>query len=170
MLTLIDWLLDNTDCYYIDFLPETMISSDYFEIEEFFYDTYIKDFSKKIVRIIVKILGYYPAQIYLTEFPDKIDNNFKSLYPVEEDIRNKPLKELAKIISYVIINDVSSVNIILGENEKSLISVKGGFSIDIYNISEERLKLFNTLIEQENLFLRKEGEAGKIDGFKAGAV
>ena len=86
MLTLIDWLLDNTDCYYIDFLPETMVSSDYFEIEEFFYDTYIKDFSKKIVRIIVKILGYYPAQIYLTEFPDKIDNNFKSLYPVEEDI------------------------------------------------------------------------------------
>ena len=77
---------------------------------------------------------------------------------------------MAKIISYVIINDVSSVNIILGENEKSLISVKGGFSIDIYNISEERLKLFNTLIEQENLFLRKEGEAGKIDGFKAGAV
>ena len=127
-------------------------------------------FFKKIVRIIVKILGYYPAQIYLTEFPDKIDNNFKSLYPVEEDIRNKPLKELAKIISYVIINDVSSVEIILGENEKSLISVKGGFSIDIYNISEERLKLFNTLIEQENLFLRKEGEAGKIDGFKAGAV
>jgi len=48
MLTLIDWLLDNTDCYYIDFLPETMVSSDYFEIEEFFYDTYIKDFSKKI--------------------------------------------------------------------------------------------------------------------------
>ena len=129
-----------------------------------------KIFQKKIVRIIVKILGYYPAQIYLTEFPDKIDNNFKSLYPVEEDIRNKPLKELAKIISYVIINDVSSVEIILGENEKSLISVKGGFSIDIYNISEERLKLFNTLIEQENLFLRKEGEAGKIDGFKAGAV
>ena len=77
---------------------------------------------------------------------------------------------MAKIISYVIINDVSSVEIILGENEKSLISVKGGFSIDIYNISEERLKLFNTLIEQENLFLRKEGEAGKIDSFKAGAV
>ena len=77
---------------------------------------------------------------------------------------------MAKIISYVIINDVSSVEIILGENEKSLISVNGGFSIDIYNISEERLKLFNTLIEQENLFLRKEGEAGKVDGFKEGAV
>lgn len=77
---------------------------------------------------------------------------------------------MAKIISYVIINDVSSVEIILGDNEKSLISIKGGFSIDIYNISEERLKLFNTLIEQENLFLRKEGEAGKIDSSKAGAV
>lgn len=51
MLTLIDWLLDNTDCYYIDFLPETMISSDYFEIEEFFYDTYIKDFSKKLLEL-----------------------------------------------------------------------------------------------------------------------
>ena len=78
------------------------------EIEEFFYNTYIEDFSKKIVRIIVKILGYYPAQIYLTEFPDQSDNNFISLYPVGEDIRNIPLTELDKLISHVIINDVSS--------------------------------------------------------------
>lgn len=155
MLTFIDRLQETTDCYYIDFLPQKMNSSDYFEIEEFFYNTYIKDFSKKIVRIIVKILGYYPAQIYLTEFPDKSDNNFKSLYPVGEDIRNKPLTELAKIISHVITNDVSSIQIILGYTKKSLISINGGFSVDIYNISEEELKLFKILIEQENLFLRK---------------
>ena len=64
MFTLIDRLQEATDCYYIDFLPKKMNGSNYFEIEEFFYRTYIKDFSKKIVRIIVKILGYYPAQIY----------------------------------------------------------------------------------------------------------
>lgn len=156
MLTLIDQLQETTDCYYIDFLPQKMKSSNYFEIEEFFYNTYIKDFSEKIVRIIVKILGYYPAQICLTEFPDKSDDDFKSLYPVGEDIRNKPLTELAKIISHVITNDVASIQIVLGDTKKSLISVNGGFSVDIYNMSEENLKLFNTLIEQENLFLRKQ--------------
>ena len=132
MFTLIDQLQETTDCYYIDFLPEKMNGSNYFEIEEFFYTTYIKDFSKKIV------------------------NNFISLYPVGEDIRNIPLTELDKLISHVIINDVSSVQIIFGDAEKSLISINGGFSIDIYNISEKELKLFNILIEQENLFLRKQ--------------
>lgn len=156
MFTLIEQLQETTDCYYIDFLPQTMNSSDYFEIEEFFYNTYIEDFSKKIARIIIKLLGYYPAQICLTEFPNKCDNNVKSLYPVGEDIRNKPLTELNEIISYVIINDVSSIQILLGDTEKSLISVNGGFSIAIHNISGEKLKLFNTLIEQENLFLRKQ--------------
>lgn len=156
MLKLIDELQKNTDCYYIDFLPQKMNSSDYFKIEEFFYNTYIKDFSKKIVRIIIKLLGYYPTQICLTEFPDKTDNNFKSLYTVGEDIRNKPLAELDKLISYVITNDIASIQIILGDTEKSLISVNGGFSIDIYNISEEKLNLFTTLIEQENLFLKKQ--------------
>ena len=107
----------------------------------------------------MKILGYYPAQIYLTEFPDQSDNNFMSLYPVGKDIRNIPLTELDKIISYVIINDVSSVQILFGDAEKSLISINGGFSIDIYNISEKELKLFNILIEQENLFLREESRA-----------
>lgn len=162
MFTLIDQLQETTDCYYIDFLPKKMNGSNYFEIEEFFYNTYIEDFSKKIVRIIVKILGYYPAQIYLTEFPDQSDNNFISLYPVGEDIRNIPLTELDKLISHVIINDISSVQIIFGDAEKSLISINGGFSIDIYNISEKELKLFNILIEQENLFLRKQERGCEI--------
>lgn len=156
MFTLIDRLQETTDCYYIDFLPKKMNGSNYFEIEEFFYRTYIKDFSKKIVRMVVKLLGYYPAQIYLTEFPDHSDSNFKSLYPVGEDIRNKPLTELDQIISHVIINDVSSVQILLGDAEKFLISINGGFSIDLYHIPEKELELLNTLIEQENLFLRKE--------------
>ena len=154
MFTLIDQLQETTDCYYIDFLPKKMNGSNYFEIEEFFYHTYIKDFSKKIVRMVVKILGYYPAQIYLTEFPDH--SNLKSLYPVWEDIRNISLTELDQIISHVITNDVSSVQILLGDAEKFLISINGGFSIDLYHIPEKELELLNMLIEQENLFLRKE--------------
>jgi len=152
MFTLIDQLQETTDCYYIDFLPEKMNGSNYFEIEEFFYTTYIKDFSKKIVRIIVKILGYYPAQIYLTEFPDQSDNNFISLYPVGEDIRNIPLTELDKLISHVIINDVSSVQIIFGDAEKSLISINGGFSIALTTKIGLSMRFFSYLMigGQEN--------------------
>ena len=55
MFTLIDQLQETTDCYYIDFLPEKMNGSNYFEIEEFFYTTYIKDFSKKIEKKVENI-------------------------------------------------------------------------------------------------------------------
>lgn len=158
MLTLIDRLQKNHNCYFIDFLPEKMDGAQYLEIEEFFLNTYLKDFSEKIVRIVVKIIGYYPAQIFLTEFPDKSTDDFKYLYPVGKDIRNRPIAELAEIITHIITNDISSVQIILGDkrnNYNSLISVNGGFSVDIYNASGEQLKLFTALIEQENLFLRK---------------
>lgn len=156
MLTLIDRLQENHDCYFIDFLPEKMNGAQYLEIEEFFLNNYLKDFSEKIVRIIVKIIGYYPAKIFLTEFPDEYTDNFKYLYPVGRDISNKPIAELAEIITHIITNDISSVQVILGDTHNSLISVNGGFSVDIYNASEEQLKLFTALIEQENLFLRKE--------------
>lgn len=159
MFTLINQLQKSHSCYYIDFLPEKMDSSRYFEIEEFFLNTYLKDFSEKIIRIIVKIIGYYPSQICLTEFSDKTCDTFKDLYPVGENIQNRSIKELSDIISYVIINDISSIQIILRDNNSNvLISINGGFSVDIYNASEELLKFLTILIEQENLFLRKESQ------------
>ena len=155
MLTLIDKLQENNDCYYVDFLPEKMNNPRYFEIEEFFLKTYLKDFSEKIIRIIIKIIGYYNAEIFLTEFPEESSDTFKYLYPIEKNLRNRSIEELAKIINHVIIKDISSVQILLVDNHNSLISVNGGFSVDIYNPSGEQLKLFKALVEQENLFLKK---------------
>lgn len=156
MLKQIDQLQENHDCYFIDFLPIRMDSARYFEIENFFLESYLKQFAEQIVRIVVKIIGYYPAQICLTEFSDETTDKFKYLYPVGEDIRNKPISELASIIAHVITNDISSVQILLGNEHHSLISINGGFSVNIYNATEEQLKLFTVLVEQENLFLKKE--------------
>ena len=43
MFILIDQLQKSHSCYYIDFLPEKMDSPRYFEIEEFFLNTYLRN-------------------------------------------------------------------------------------------------------------------------------
>lgn len=153
MLKLIDNLQENGKCYCIDFLPKQMSSTRFFEIEDFFIGTYLSEFSKKIVRIVVKLLGYYSTSICITEFPSDILDDIKIKYPIGKDISDRTIEEIAFIVSHVIIEDVSSVQILL-KDTNSLISVNGGFSVNVYNPSIEQLQLITMLVEQENLFLR----------------
>jgi len=153
-----DMLKDDYSGYIIDFLPQVMESSYYFEIEEYFLRTYLKEFADKIVRIVIKLLGYYPsAQIYLSEFPAASDDPLKDVYLKEENIRGRSIEELAEIITHIIFTGISSVEILLDVDEKTLISIGGEFSVDISNLPEDKLNLFKQLVEQENLFLRRVG-------------
>lgn len=155
MLKLIDNLQSNSKCHFIDYLPVKMEEATYFEIEEYFLETYLHDFSERITRIVIKLIGYYPSKIYLTEFPEESTDKFKNIYPVGENMRNKPLFELAKVITHIIQSDLSSVQIILGSNSYSVISINGGFSVDIYNATDEQLQLLEMLVMQESLFLKQ---------------
>lgn len=149
MIEKIEELQESKNCYIIDYLPMTMLGQEYFEIEKFFLKNYIKDFSKKIVNIVVKLIGYYDAQIYLTEY-----YKIQSLYPIGQNIRHQSLFKIAEIISYIIENDTSSVQVIFNTSPYFLISINGGFSIAVYNTSEEQRQLLNALVTQENLFFR----------------
>lgn len=149
MISQIEELQESNNCYIIDYLPTTMLGKQYFEIEKFFLKNYIHEFSKKIVNIVIKLIGYYDASIYLTE-----SYKIQSLYPIEKNIRNKSLFEIAKIISHIIEEDISSVQIVFGTSPYALISIGGGFSVSIYNANEEQLQLLDALVTQENLFLR----------------
>lgn len=95
------------------------------------------------------MIGYYDAQIYLTE-----SYKIQSLYPIGQNIRNQSLFKIAEIISYIIENDTSSVQVIFNTSPYFLISINGGFSIAVYNTSEEQRQLLNALVTQENLFFR----------------
>ncbi len=152
ILEFIEILQSSESYYYIDCLPEKISSDRYFELEEYLMINYLDDFSQKICRIIMKMITYYDAEIYLTEFPEE-KSRFKFYEYEYKNIRSKSLQEIHKIISYIIKNDISSAQIIFPE-KNILVSIDGGFSVTIYGKNDEVLKLVEKLVKQENLFLK----------------
>lgn len=146
---LIDNLQIQNELFSIDILPKTIQNETYFDLEDYLLERCLKDFSSKICIIIIKLIHYYPAKIYLTECSDE---TLKDM--VGNDIRQKSLFDLEKIIKYVIENDKSSVQILLSDTP-FLISINGEFSVAIYNADDEQAALIESLVNQENLFLRK---------------
>ncbi|SHH27240.1 hypothetical protein [Tepidibacter thalassicus] len=153
ILELIETLQSSESYHFIDVLPETISHAGYFELEEYLLVNCLDDFSQKICRIIIKLITYYDAEIYLTEFPE--EKSRLKFYEYEyKNIRSKSLQEIHKIISYIIKNGISSVQIIFPK-KNILVSIHGEFSVAIYGENEEVLKLVEKLVNQENLFLRK---------------
>lgn len=152
MCDIIEQLQEKEDVYCIDFLPCVMLNEQYFDLEDYLLETYIEDFAKKISNIVLKLIHYYSAQIYLTEAPEEYDGKYLEF--IGEDIRQRSLQELADIIQYVITKDFSSIQILL-EDASFLISINGEFSVDVYNPSEENVNFIRALVQQEGLFLRK---------------
>ena len=114
--------------------------------------TCLHDFAKSISGIVIKLIHYYPAQIYLTELDADVE--FEYAARVGEDLRSIPLPELSEIITHVIQHDISSVQLVLGNEPYTIISINGHFSVDIYNASDECLDLLKMLTQQERLFLK----------------
>jgi hypothetical protein len=147
--TLIDNLQTNSECFFIDILPKRVQNKSYFELEDYLLENYLKKFSLKICMIIIKLIHYYTAKIYLTECTDE-----KLRDMVGNDLRGKELLYLKEIIQYVIEKDKFSVQIILSD-VPFLISINGNFSVEIYNANAEQIDLIESLVKQENLFLHK---------------
>lgn len=148
----IDNLQENGVCHYIDILPMKVSGNDYFALEEYLLENCLHDFASRISDIMIKLIHYYPAQIYLTEFGVETDAKYATL--IGKDLRSMPLSELAKIISYIVLHDISSVQIVLGNAPYTLVSINGHFSVDIYNASVECLNLMGMLAQQEGLFIK----------------
>ena len=152
IFSVINDLQENSECHYIDVLPKRMIGDAFFALEEYLLETCLHDFANRISGIVIKLIHYYPAQIYLTEL--NVDAEFKYAARVGEDLRSIPLPELSDMISHVILHDISSVQVVLGNDPYTIISINGHFSVDIYNASDECLALLNMLTQQAGLFLK----------------
>ena len=151
IFSVINDLQENSACHYIDVLPKRIAGDDFFALEEYLLETCLHDFAKSISGIVIKLIHYYPAQIYLTELDADVE--FEYAARVGEDLRSIPLPELSEIITHVILRDISSVQIALGNEPYTIISINGHFSVDIYNASDECLDLLKMLTQQEGLFL-----------------
>lgn len=152
IFSVINDLQENSDCHYIDVLPERIAGDDFFALEEYLLETCLHDFANSISGIVIKLIHYYPAQIYLTELDDDVE--FEYAARVGEDLRSIPLPELSEIITHVILHDISSVQVVLGNEPYTIISINGHFSVDIYNASDECLELLKMLTQQEGFFLK----------------
>lgn len=152
IFSVINDLQENSDCYYIDVLPKRIEGEDFFALEEYLLETCLHDFANSISGIVIKLIHYYPAQIYLTELDADVEFEYAAL--VGEDLRSIPLLKLSEIITHVILHDISSVQVVLGNEPYTIISINGHFSVDIYNASDECLELLKMLTQQEGFFLK----------------
>ncbi len=150
ILERIDKLFESVECYVIDFLPEQMINVEFFELEKYFLENYLSDFSKKISYIIIKLIKYFSSEIYVIEYEGE------SI--LSDNYADKGIKEIVNIIVKVIKrenNNHTCIQIILKGDNTFLININSEFSVSIYNLSNKDLSLITMLVQQEGLFLRK---------------
>lgn len=138
--------------YCIDIFPKQVESERYFKIEEFCLGEYLKDYAEKISQIVILLSGYYKMEIYLTEVCGKKHAKLKEL--AGKNLAGLGYKKLRKIIKRVICEDISSVEILIPEEEFE-ISIGGGFNTAVYNIQGEAEELVKQLVESRQLFFRK---------------
>lgn len=161
-INLIDSLIENEgNCYFIDRFPKTILNIEkYDEIEDYYIKTYSKNYSKdmfadelfakKVIKIILTFISYYEVIIYY----ESINNlDFKNF---ENSLNNKGFYKIANLIEYIITKDLSSIHFLLkSKNSYFLISIKGGYNVEIYSPNNEDLELISILVKNEGLFLRK---------------
>ena len=147
----IDYLQQNTMCYCVDYMPERVENENFYEFEQYYLKRRINDFSEKIIDFVLKSIQYFTTKIFVT---DALEVEGEIIEP-GVDIRNMSLEKLEKVISKIIINDKSSMQILIKEDEYSLVSVNGEFSVDIYNPTPKVFNICDKLISQEGLFIRK---------------
>lgn len=152
MYEIIDSLMESEDYYYIDYIPYNTNDSNYLELEEYFVETYLESFSKKVSRIMLKLIYYYQCEIYLTEPLGEVPEDFD--FPFNANIRKNAPDRLSYVIRQIILKDFSSIDILFSE-PVFLITIEGEFAVTIYDLPEKSVRLLEQLVQQEGLFLKK---------------
>lgn len=142
--------------YYVDYVPYNSFSDDFLDLENYLEDTYLKEYSKKIARVILKIIYHYDCIVFINEFSKNI--NLKYKFEVETDLRYIGAKKLDYLIQNIILKDFSELNIYLKETG-TIICVSAWFSVVILNLHNDNYNLIKTLIEQENYYLKYRDES-----------
>lgn len=142
--------------YYFDFLPQKIENKQYLEMKEFFLDNYLEIYADKVINILIKLTIYFELRMYLTDFPQELDTEISKEYAelVGTDIASLKIEEWAKIVKFVILEEVSTVQI-LSINPRFLISISGKFSNELCRIPDDKVEIFKRIVEHEGLYLIK---------------
>ena len=146
--------LQEKDYYVIDVFPKGIQKDNYSKIEQYFLDTYIKEYAKKVCRIVVLLHAYYDFDYYVTEFPSILSNKGRKFAKYSDrHVKHLEFKELSKLIEFVITTGVSSVEIINLKNN-FLISINGDFSTVVYHVFDEDKQFIESIVQREGLYFR----------------
>jgi len=150
----VDELLKDENYFFLDFVPYYPKDSSFLELEEYFENRYLKRFAEKIERLALKLIYYYPCEIYLLETTSKKAKRMKLDYEV--DIRKYSPAKLGDIIRKIITLDFTTMNIVF-TSPHFLMQISGYFSVGFYGVAdnEELKELIRQLAMQEGLFFKQ---------------
>lgn len=136
----------------IDFLPFAVSEkgSNFFEeAEEYFLqDKQLEDFCNRTIAIVLKVLCYYPFEIYVEEYPPLTGKRTGWL-------KDKRCELIVKILKRVILKKKGQIDILLGQ-EDSIICITGGvLSIAVYHESDSLRALLDDIVKTEGLYYWK---------------
>ena len=131
-----------TPCYVIDFLPKQVpkdCGGQFFEVEDYLLNNDGRyGFRDRCIRIILKVMCYYPISVYWSEWMEQPTPEF-----------------VVKIMDTIKENHSSDVNILFTSKDALLKFEWDCLNICIYNPDEEMCVLFEQIAASEGMFWRK---------------
>lgn len=144
--------LFSEDYRIIDFLPRAVPEGEdafFQEVEQYFLqDKLLQEFCSKTIAIILKILCYYPFEVYVEEYTPLLNKR-------EGWLKDKRCEMVVKLLKKIILKKKGQINILLA-GEDSIISINGGvLSIAVYHESEALRALLDKIVKTEGLYYWK---------------
>ena len=87
------------------------------------------------------MLAYYDASGVMTEFPDGYTGKNRSLYEDSMDIAKENFDQISDLIHFVLTNEISSIQLLVGKDREMLFSINNRNSIEIINANSEQIGL-----------------------------
>lgn len=142
--------------YYLDFFPVTFqAGNDKFdEFESFIQEKYYKSFSKKLSFIILGLVSYYDAEIYLYDV-DYGDDWLNSLR--HQDLLSQlEYQDLSKLIKRFCVNETLGLKIALQDHDNlALMLFEGGLRLSFYNLTDEQKRVVEDLVRSQGFFFKE---------------
>ena len=140
-MQVVDKLLEKP-CYIIDFLPQQVqkdCGGQFFEVENYFLNhAECYGLQDRFIRIILKIMCYYPVSAYWGEWVEQ---------PTPEQI--------VEMIDAVIEKRSENLNVLFTGKEVLIQLGWDSLHISVYNTDEEMCKLLEQIAASEGMFWRK---------------
>lgn len=156
----LDYESEDDEVYGVDFLPYTSYSDDFYEIEDYFLENYLREYTQKIIYIFLKLSLYYDTKVYISEpcSEMRFAKKFKKFRKHTADKLCSNIKEFSsiqEIVNLIRYSRKGNISLEILFNDEFLFSLGSEFNVAFYNIPADKLEMVEKIVSAEGLFLRK---------------